>query len=28
VIGAYPMTIRKSLFVEMQALVTTFEEHP
>src|SRR2546421_2546654 len=28
VIGAFPMATRKSLFVEMQALVTTFEEHP
>jgi ATP-dependent DNA ligase len=28
VIGAFPMASRKSLFVEMQPLVTTFEQHP
>jgi ATP-dependent DNA ligase len=28
VIGAFPMAERKSLFVEMQPLVTTFDEHP
>lgn len=28
VVGAFPMATRKSLFVEMQPLVTTFEGHP
>jgi ATP-dependent DNA ligase len=28
VIGAFPMADRKSLLVEMQPLVTTFDEHP
>jgi len=28
VIGAFPMSERRSLFTEMQALVTTFDEHP
>jgi ATP-dependent DNA ligase len=28
VIGAFPMARRKELFEEMQALVTTFDEHP
>jgi ATP-dependent DNA ligase len=28
VIGAFPMERRKELFQEMQALVTTFDEHP
>jgi ATP-dependent DNA ligase len=28
VIGAFPMAVRKSLFVEMQELVTTFDGHP
>jgi ATP-dependent DNA ligase len=28
VIGAFPMETRKALFVEMQELVTTFENHP
>jgi ATP-dependent DNA ligase len=28
VIGAFPMERRKELFEEMQALVTTFDEHP
>ena len=28
VIGAFPMSTRKELFVELQPLVTVFEEHP
>ena len=28
VIGAFPLAVRKELFVEMQELVTTFEGHP
>jgi ATP-dependent DNA ligase len=28
VIGAFPMSMRKSLFAELQPLVTTFDEHP
>jgi ATP-dependent DNA ligase len=28
VIGAFPMAERKNLFVELQPLVTTFDEHP
>jgi ATP-dependent DNA ligase len=28
VVGAFPMAMRKSLFVEMQELVTTFDGHP
>ena len=28
VIGAFPAARRKELFVEMQALVTTFDDHP
>jgi ATP-dependent DNA ligase len=28
VIGAFPMEVRRELFVELQPLVTTFDEHP
>src|SRR2546423_15650293 len=28
VIGAFPMSTRRELFVELQPLVTGFEEHP
>jgi ATP-dependent DNA ligase len=28
VIGAFPMSERRNLFIEMQPLVTTFDEHP
>jgi ATP-dependent DNA ligase len=28
VIGAFPMARRRELFIEMQSLVTTFDEHP
>jgi ATP-dependent DNA ligase len=28
VIGAFPMAVRRSLFVELQPLVTAFEDHP
>ncbi|MFC5995292.1 ATP-dependent DNA ligase [Pseudonocardia hispaniensis] len=28
VVGAFPMATRRELFVEMQPLVTTFDEHP
>jgi ATP-dependent DNA ligase len=28
VIGAFPMAKRKQLFVELQSLITTFDEHP
>jgi ATP-dependent DNA ligase len=28
VIGAFPLATRKSLFAELQALVTTFDQHP
>jgi ATP-dependent DNA ligase len=28
VVGAFPMAMRKELFVELQPLVTTFDEHP
>jgi ATP-dependent DNA ligase len=28
VVGAFPMVIRKELFIELQPLVTTFDEHP
>jgi ATP-dependent DNA ligase len=28
VIGAFPMATRRSLFAELQPLVTTFDEHP
>src|SRR5207237_10090569 len=28
VVGAFPMATRRSLFTEMQPLVTTFENHP
>jgi ATP-dependent DNA ligase len=28
VIGAFPMAMRRELFVELQSLVTTFENHP
>jgi ATP-dependent DNA ligase len=28
VIGAFPMATRKSLFAELQPLVTTFDQHP
>jgi ATP-dependent DNA ligase len=28
VIGAFPMAMRKELFVELQPLVTTFDDHP
>ena len=28
VIGAFPMSVRKELFVELQPLVTSFDQHP
>jgi ATP-dependent DNA ligase len=28
VIGAFPLAVRRSLFVELQPLVTTFDQHP